>query len=585
MADRCGIPLAVSIFPKPNQNVARTFQNPQYIREILDHAGICRDEITFDELAAALPSLRVLVTVGDGPMPEETKASMRSWVEQGGAWLSIAGTCGLDDLFGVHLERPTYTGWGGSVCDLGEGYLSTDDCPSSDDIDPLPLPLHFFGGLAVQPTTGEVRARILNAHGQPTGRPGIVDSRVGSGFCRLIAVDIPGTVVRIQQGIAVTRDGIPAPDGTAPVSDGVLKSDDGAVLDWIFDRQPVPGVEGFSAFLHPIADLWRELFLSSVFTLAGATGLALPVLWLYPRNLPAIGHLSHDTDGNTPAEAFRLLEVLKSVNTRSTWCVIEPGYSPELMAEIRSDLHEFATHYDAMSEGRAWSEAEFDRQWQFLCTLFGEIPVSNKNHYLRWEGDTEFYSWCERRGIQLDESKGASKTGEAGFNFGTCHPFFAVSPQGLEHNVLELTTPTQDLCVFAPILLLEPLMEAALQHHGILHLLFHPAHIFKAGVAEAMVEAVTSGRNNGMEWWTAAEINRWERSRRTARWRDYQVSDVGAAVTLETSDPLHEATVLWLLPPDDTSEQDVVIRWGRRFAAVSLQNEKAGAYRIETPPR
>ena len=114
--------------------------------------------------------------------------------------------------------------------------------------------------------------------------------------------------------------------------------------------------------------------------------------------------------------------------------------------------------------------------------------------------------------FSLTSLKGRRRRSEAGFNFGTCHPFFPLSPEGSLHNVLELPTPSQDLCVFAPKLLLEPLMEAALQHHGILHLLFHPAHIFKPGVAEALIEAVTSGRGSGMEWWTAAEINRWEQN-------------------------------------------------------------------------
>ena len=183
MADRCGIPLAVCIFCQPAKNVARTFQYPHYIREILDHAGICWDEIAVDDLEAALPSLRALVTVGDGSLPEEMKSALRTWVEQGGRWLSIAGACGLDDLLGVKLELPAYSGWGGGACDLGEGYLSTENCTSGEEFAPVPLPLHFFGGLAVRPATGEVRARILSMHGQPTERAGVVDHRVGRGSC------------------------------------------------------------------------------------------------------------------------------------------------------------------------------------------------------------------------------------------------------------------------------------------------------------------------------------------------------------------------------------------------------------------
>ena len=113
--------------------------------------------------------------------------------------------------------------------------------------------------------------------------------------------------MRIQQGVCVTRDGVSADDGTVPVSDEVLKSDDGCVLDWILDRQPVPGCAGLKAFTEPIADLWRELLLRTIFFAAEEQKIALPVLWLYPRNLNAIAHLSLDTDFNDPAQGRQML--------------------------------------------------------------------------------------------------------------------------------------------------------------------------------------------------------------------------------------------------------------------------------------
>ena len=82
---------------------------------------------------------------------------------------------------------------------------------------------------------------------------------------------------------------------------------------------------------------------------------------------------------------------------------------------------------------------------------------------------------------------------------------------------------------------------------------------------------------------TAAEINRWERARRAVHWRDYKVADDVFSVTLETPESLAEATVLWLTPTDLSDENDVVIRWGRRFAATTLPNEQSGSYRVETP--
>ncbi len=119
----------------------------------------------------------------------------------------------------------------------------------------------------------------------------------------------------------------------------------------------------------------------------------------------------------------------------------------------------------------------------------------------------ECFHWCEEHGIQLDQSKGASKSGEAGYNFGTCHLAFAVNFDGTPVNVLELPTPTQDLEIFVPTALLYALLDATLRSHGIMHLLFHPAHIAKPGVADAILEAVSVSTAQGIEWWTAAQLN------------------------------------------------------------------------------
>jgi hypothetical protein len=258
------------------------------------------------------------------------------------------------------------------------------------------------------------------------------------------------------------------------------------------------------------------------------------------------------------------------------------------MNDIRAAGHELATHYDALEH--PWAEAEFDRQWRQLCALFApQVPVSNKNHYLRWEGDTEFFDWLAQRGIALDQSKGASKTGEAGFNFGTCHLYLPVAPDGRLLDVLEMPTPTQDLEVFAPAALAKPLLEAVVRQHGVLHLLFHPGHIHKPPVAAALLEAVKQGQARGLEWWTARQINEWERARRQVRWQDYKAADGLVEVRLCAGAPLQDATVLWLCPSAahvqvDGADQPArrVERWGFQFAAVSytISEDEAVALRL-----
>jgi hypothetical protein len=236
-------PLGVCVLPPRPRNAPRTVSYGHYLHEILAHAGVCYQTIPSDTLEQILPDVCVLVTVGDAALPETTIDALSRWVEGGGMWLAIGGTAGAPALFGVREEPATYSGWGASLGTLGEGYLQveTADHPVLAHV---PVPLHFFNGVSVHASTGIAHARVLDAHQRQTSRAAVVERRVGNGRCLLIAPDVTGTVVRIQQGVAVTRDGISAPDGTAPICDDMLKSSDGAVLDWWFDRQPVEGVSG-----------------------------------------------------------------------------------------------------------------------------------------------------------------------------------------------------------------------------------------------------------------------------------------------------------------------------------------------------
>ncbi|MBI4556205.1 MAG: hypothetical protein HY706_01355 [Candidatus Hydrogenedentes bacterium] len=568
------LPVGVCVAPVPPPNRARTVNYPRYIHEILRHAGVCYQDVAPELLPDTLDHLRLLVTVGELELEDSVKSRVAAWVEAGGAWLAIGSVCGMPDVFGAQLKTPSYAGWGVGTGTLGEGYLHAAS-PTHPIVAGLRIPLHFFNGIPAAAGNTHVLATVSDAHQRPTTRTGVTEKNVGRGRAVLVAPDVTGAVVRIQQGTAITRDGVPSDDGAAPRCDGILKSDDGAVLDWHFDRQPVENVAGLQAFLEPIADQWRELVLRAVFYLAERQQVPLPVLWLYPRDLPAIGHISHDTDGNDPGRAKLLLQTLEKADIRSTWCTIPPGYAQETMEGIRARGHELAMHYDAISEGRVWNESAFDQQWGDLTALFGGVaPTTNKNHYLRWEGDTEFFQWCGRRGIQLDQSKGPSKPGQAGFLFGTCHPHLPVAPNGSSLDVLELPTLTQDLVVFVPPAFLSPLLEAALRHHGILHLLFHPAHIDKPGVEEALLESVEAARRAGMEWWTAEQINLWERARRTVEWTGRTTS---GGVTFQASQPLPEATLLWLsneVRAATINGRSVtptsVVRWGFQFSGAQL---------------
>ena len=56
-----------------------------------------------------------------------------------------------------------------------------------------------------------VLATAQDRHGRDTGMPIVMEKQIGRGHAIVIAIDITGTVVRLQQGIDVTRDGLGKP--------------------------------------------------------------------------------------------------------------------------------------------------------------------------------------------------------------------------------------------------------------------------------------------------------------------------------------------------------------------------------------
>jgi hypothetical protein len=87
-------------------------------------------------------------------------------------------------------------------------------------------------------------------------------------------------------------------------------------------------------------------------------------------------------------------------------------------------------------------------------------------------------------------------------------------------------------------------------------------------------------KERGLEWWTAQQINKWERARRGAQWTRSE----DAAVSLHTVEPLPEATLLFLgkagapIAVDGrTYAAETTTRWGFEFQAVTIDvNESRG---------
>jgi hypothetical protein len=509
-----------------------------YITEILRRAGLFFESMPparLEELILRPPG--VVILAGHLPLTARQLQALAIWVNRGGSVVGLGGTSGSKEVFGVKDEHPLADGW---------LKVKASDHPVTRG---LRSSLHVFGGYTCVPGSATVLADA--EVGNHLNRGGaILENRFGKGRALLLGPDLIFSIVHIQQGVSVLQDGKPAPDGSAVINEGTLKAEDGLVLDWVRDRSAL-APDGGQIFLEPISDELRELILRSIFHLAREQRLLLPVLYYWPRALEGVGLISHDTDGNAPAKAPALLEVMRRSQVQSTWLLLYPGgYPREFYRQLRDHAFEIGLHYDAMTGGphTSWSKENFLFQHQWVRQTAGiERICSNKNHYTRWEGRLDFCRWCEEVGMHSDQTRGPSKKGTIGFPLGGSQPYFplddeAASPRFL--NVLEVNLLTQDLVVTCPPEYGAPLLDSAVRHHGVAHFLFHPAHILEPGVADALTKLLDYGRTQRLEWWTNEQIYQWESLRRGVT----ATFDTASAVTIRAPRPLSQATLLLLRP-------------------------------------
>jgi len=509
-----GIYLDSTATERIHRHHANVFQ--LYIQELLTYAGISFACVgTADEISAGAFDLVIAAVTGGA----ESEGKLWDFAERGGIVISFAGLPYLAARLGCR-QRP----------EVPVGYATLPGDPQAG------RPMRFFRGRPwVRPASAEHAAgvsckadgavRVGRADGDDAG-PLLQTFRVGAGTIVRWAVDIPSVIVRLQQGEGpVYEDGVPAQDGTGALDEGILKADDQCQMDWEADRAHT--VTGMPYFAHPYADYWREALLRQLLATAAEAGLAAPFVDYWPEGIEAVAMISHDSDFNIDASAEATLDALAECGVRSTWCMIEPGYSPELYPKIMEAGHELALHYNALEMERGiWSQSEFDRQFAWFKSATGLTgAVSNKNHYTRFEGWGELFRWCEAAGIESDQSRGPSKKGNVGFPFGTSHPYFPIAwsdENNRLYNVLEIGFLTQDLMhpSLSDTTVVAPFLTKVKEVRGVAHFLYHQKHIYEQpAVRQALTDTVKEAKRQGFAFWTGAEINGWVRAKRELRVR------------------------------------------------------------------
>lgn len=528
-----------------------------YATEVLDHLRLPYDVTSTGALDLLDTGTAVLIFARPPQLDPTGVAVVTAWTERGGTILACGGPGDLAGLVGIFAAGPVVDG---HVEIAGDAVAAPPD-----------VPLRAFGGveLAGDAAAAKTLAAWLRDDGSTS--PAITRREVGRGTVVVCGVDVWQSIVRIQQGFPIERDGEPAPDGSCPVDDGILKCDDGMPLSYERDRALPPGEPGVGdrpfpheypppaaapIFHRPHADLWRRVVFGLILDGAAHGRTVLPWLSYWPAGVPAVAHMSHDSDGNVSEYAATALEVFDEIDVRVTWCHCYPGgYDPEIVQEIGRRGHEQALHYNAMGDAdiASWGWPQVRAQYAWVQALTGKDRiVSNKNHYTRWEGWHEFFSWCERLGIEIDESRGPSKQGNVGFTFGSCHLWFPLSDASEGNrrlDVLELPLHTQDLAWAGHEANRDVILDQALAEHGVAHFLFHSTHLhLRPLTRRACVRVAAEARRRGMQWWTAEQLNSWERARRGVRLSVTENADDTIRVTVDAATELAGAAILLSVP-------------------------------------
>ncbi|MFD0960958.1 hypothetical protein [Paenibacillus chungangensis] len=538
--------------------------------EVLSHAGIPFQWI--DHVSDVTERQLDVLIVACMDEHEDNAETIWSFAEQGGAVISYAGLKCLTSRLGCRAER-----------DITVGYASASLQEEERSL------LRFLKARPWLQQDGEQNNAVVQASGslrkdEPAGREAgaaLLQFSIGKGRIDRWAVNIPYTLVHFQQGTEpVLDDGIPATDGSGAVDEGILKADDRIALDWEYDRTTTETSAPY--FKEPYADLWKEVMIEHLLKLVLEQGLTLPFISYWPDGISSVATISHDSDLNIDESAEATLDTLRDCGIQSTWCMIEPGYSPYIYDKVKQAGHELAFHYNALeaNDGK-WDEAEFDRQFAWLKQAIGADRVtSNKNHYTIFQGWSELFDWCEHHGIEVDQTRGPSKRGNIGFLFGTCHPYFPIAwfDQGnRSYNVLEISFLTQDLDhhLLADSSVVEPFLEQVMRVEGVAHFLFHQVHILnQEPVNKAIRKVVAEARERGFTFWTSQQINDWERARRKVCITGI---DANAEARVKHGTELKDA-VVWIPVQEGAANREIVNRFG-----VPCVKQVLGAPRTTIP--
>ncbi len=507
--------------------------NPDHVGivDALRLEGFFHDVFSIETLSKTDPLPPLLVVAGPLGFTNDHVKKLRDHVSRGNGLIALGALEPLENILGIMYCFPVFPFPVGGIKhrSAGEGYIRLEK-PSQfslGNIDNM-FPLHVFGCQPVEADDGTSLVSFETSMKPVKSWSAVTARHYGQGTCMHVAIDIPGTIRRVQEGRHVDQDGIPPADGMSPIDDGILKAEDGLVLDWDKDRRPMSATERIPAFTVPVCDVLRRLFSRCIEYLADECNINVKRVDYWPGGADFVALISHDSDMNDESLGEHLLGEIDSRRIHTTWCIQPPGYSRSFCEKIVAHGHEIALHFDSIAypDNKMKSPGEMHGLFSHEClsAQYNEVLhnsgqkclYSNKNHYTRWEGRLQFFEWCETLGIRVDQSKGPSKCGTMGFPFGSCHPWQAMTADGSLIGCAEISFQSQDFGLQGPEDVIDDILVPVRRVHGIAHVIFHPAHSRNQSVNRLMHQFIDKVVDSGGRFHTSEEIGSWYFARKDA---------------------------------------------------------------------
>lgn len=529
-----------------------------WYREAFEHAGL-RPEVLEGISAGEIARHHILILCGNGKLHEEQVEAVTDWVRKGGHLVCCGSAWNLHEVLGLHKEHSHLSNAVAVPCKR--------DPMWPDGMDKV----RFFGGQLRKGAGCDVVARI--------GADGVALSRrkLVKGSAVYVAAHVGQTLKLMMMGRSVETDGIGPCDGSARLDDGVLRAEDGGVLDFDRDRVTVDGCDT-PFFGLPHADAVREMLIRAIVHSATTRGLCVPLIWHWPDNAHGTAVLTVDSEDFDRENVNKLYRVLSMFGAQATWLVGMPGYAADVYRAMRNWGHEVGLLFHT-DDGPGWNEERLKIQLTSIGRLAGHANLAtSRAKEGRWRGWSTFYELCETGGARVSVSKGGRQPGTSGFLFGTCHPFIPLRRNGSHFLTTELPYTIYSPGSVTPDPVAEAIAYQTAARHGCLHICWPSGAIASATSGAALRRLLSISKQLRFEFMLPEQIHRFERARRQIRVSERLFDDEG--ILLLTSDNQIEGLTLLFTGSRVGAEIDgkeasahVIERYGVPMTVVRLDLE------------